>query len=72
MTDDRGTIQVNGSECTLSSRVLSELLTELGYRLEQRGFAAAVNGAVVPRSRWEDHELQAGDEVEIVGAVQGG
>ena len=72
MLDDRGSIQVNGSERVLRSRVLSELLTELGYRVEQRGIAAAVNGSVVPRSQWEQHELQAGDEVEIVGAVQGG
>jgi len=72
MPDERRSIQVNGTERVLQSRVLSELLTELGYRVEQRGFAAAVNGSVVPRSRWEDHELHAGDDVEIVGAVQGG
>jgi sulfur carrier protein len=36
------------------------------------GVAAAVNGEVVPRRSWTDTELQRGDEVEVVTAVQGG
>jgi sulfur carrier protein len=37
-----------------------------------RGVAAAVNGEVVRRVAWESTPLAAGDEVEIVTAVQGG
>lgn len=36
------------------------------------GLAVAVNAAVVPRSRWSETMLGAGDEVEILTAVQGG
>ena len=34
--------------------------------------AVAVNGEVVPRRAWEEHELADGDRVEVVAAIQGG
>ena len=34
--------------------------------------AVAVNGGVVPRSRWDATELRPGDRVEILTAAQGG
>lgn len=37
-----------------------------------RGGAAAVDGAVVPRSQWAETSLSDGSVVEIVTAVQGG
>jgi sulfur carrier protein len=36
------------------------------------GIAAAVNGDIVPRGSWSVTLLQAGDQVEVVTAVQGG
>lgn len=36
------------------------------------GIAAAVNGQVVTRSRWEATPLAEGDLVEVLTAVQGG
>ena len=36
------------------------------------GVAAAVNGEVVPRRGWAGALLHAGDQVEVVTAVQGG
>ncbi|PZS16264.1 MAG: thiamine biosynthesis protein ThiS [Acidimicrobiales bacterium] len=36
------------------------------------GMAVAVNGEVVPRSRWPATELADGDQVEVLTAVQGG
>ncbi|WP_432559722.1 sulfur carrier protein ThiS [Granulicoccus sp. GXG6511] len=36
------------------------------------GLAVAVDGAVVPRSRWATTTLEPGAEVEVVEAVQGG
>jgi sulfur carrier protein len=36
------------------------------------GVAAAVNGDVVPRGSWAVTLLRAGDQVEVVTAVQGG
>jgi sulfur carrier protein len=37
-----------------------------------RGIAVAVNGDVVPRSMWDVQNLNDGDAVEILTAVQGG
>jgi sulfur carrier protein len=36
------------------------------------GVAVAVDGEVVPRSRWADHVLAEGQKVEVLQAVQGG
>jgi sulfur carrier protein len=36
------------------------------------GVAAALNGDVVRRAAWESTRLGAGDQVEVVTAVQGG
>jgi sulfur carrier protein len=36
------------------------------------GVAAAVNGDVVRRGAWESTTLAAGDQIEVVTAVQGG
>jgi sulfur carrier protein len=67
-----GTIRVNGVERALTHPTLVALLAELGYGPGDAGIAAAVNGTVVPRGAWSEHALRPGDEVELVGAVQGG
>ena len=36
------------------------------------GVAVAVEGEVVPRSRWTDRALADGEHVEVLQAVQGG
>jgi sulfur carrier protein len=36
------------------------------------GIAVAVNGEVVRRASWPSTRLEAGDEVEVLIAVQGG
>ena len=36
------------------------------------GLAAAVNGEVVRRAAWAQHQLAPGDEIEVLTAVQGG
>jgi sulfur carrier protein len=36
------------------------------------GVAVAVDGEVVPRSRWTDRVLAEGEQVEVLQAVQGG
>ena len=36
------------------------------------GVAAAVNGEVVRRSAWASTQLEDGDQVEVLTAVQGG
>ena len=44
----------------------------MGLGLPDRGIAVAVDGAVVPRGRWDRHTMTDGAVVEIVTAVQGG
>lgn len=69
---DALTIRVNGEMRPLGSRLLSGLLRELSLDPGGAGVAVAVNGEIVSRGNWQTHELQPGDEIEIVGAVQGG
>lgn len=76
-------ITVNGSTRALSpgdtvATVVADItgrpIGANGYAADgQRlGIAVALNAAVVPRLRWADTVLRAGDEIEIVTAAQGG
>ena len=64
-------IIVNGKPTELaegaSVTALIEVLELAGQRL-----AVEVNEELVPRSRFEEHRLAAGDRVEIIHAVGGG
>lgn len=37
-----------------------------------KGIAVAINGEIVPRSSWTETRVHDGDEVEVLGAAQGG
>ncbi|MDF3285399.1 sulfur carrier protein ThiS [Gordonia sp. N1V] len=64
------TITVNGADGPLPpGGSVRDLLTSMG--LPDKGIAVAVDGTVVPRSRW-DTVLDDGATVEVVTAVQGG
>jgi sulfur carrier protein len=65
-------IEINGDVETAAATVLSDLLRARGIEATGRGFAVAVNGSLVPRVRWPETRLQAGDKVEIVRAFAGG
>ena len=65
-------VLLNGEPRELPVPALGALLGLLGLEPGRRGIAVAVNGAVVPRSRWSQAELADGDEVEVLTAVQGG
>jgi sulfur carrier protein len=65
-------IRLNGEAREVAAATLTELLDELGIEVERRGIALALNGEVVPRGKWNETQLTVSDEVEIVGAVQGG
>ena len=43
-----------------------------GAHESHRGLAVAVDGEVVPRTRWSSTELREGQRVEVLQAVQGG
>ncbi|MBB4016173.1 sulfur carrier protein [Chelatococcus caeni] len=65
-------IRVNGADEPLAAATIAEFLTQRGIDPTGRGVAVALNGAVVPRARWQDQPLHDGDSVEIVHARQGG
>ncbi len=63
-------VTVNGETREILSDRVDALLGELEY--EGNHFAIAVNYDVLPKSRWAETPLQAGDEIEIITPRQGG
>ncbi len=65
-------ILVNGVERRFEAGTIYELLKSLGLDPERPGVAVAVNGEVVGRGRWREHQIKPDDVIEIVTAVSGG
>jgi len=65
-------IRVNGREEPLASGSVADLLAGRGIAEGARGVAVALNGALLPRRRWSETPLAAGDSLEIVRPIQGG
>jgi sulfur carrier protein len=63
-------VTVNGEDTEVVARDLAGLLDELEYEFTQ--LAIAVNFNVVPRARWAETALNAGDRIEIITPRQGG
>jgi sulfur carrier protein len=61
---------VNGEQREISSHSVEALLAELEY--QGTHFAIAVNYDMLPKSRWAETQIQAGDEIEIITPRQGG
>ncbi|QPF83346.1 sulfur carrier protein ThiS [Bradyrhizobium genosp. L] len=63
-------VMVNGEQREIAAASVDALLAELAY--EGTHFAIAINYDVVPKSRWAETALKAGDEIEIITPRQGG
>jgi sulfur carrier protein len=63
-------VTVNGEPREIAARSVDALLGELQY--EGTHFAVALNYDVLPKSRWAETPLNAGDEIEIITPRQGG
>jgi len=63
-------VTVNGEQREIAADSVAALLSELDY--EGTHFAIALNYDVVPKSRWAETPLSAGDEIEIITPRQGG
>lgn len=63
-------VTVNGEQRDIAAERVDALLSELDY--EGTHFAIALNYDVVPKSRWAETPLKAGDEIEIITPRQGG
>jgi len=66
-------ISVNGQPRPAAvGQTVAELLASMGLDPALRGVAVAVDGCVLPRSRWGEHELPSDARVEVLAAMQGG
>ncbi|MEB5774441.1 sulfur carrier protein ThiS [Aeromonas caviae] len=64
-------IRLNDIELTLpTGQCLTELLAV--QEIPPQGVAVALNGAVLPRSRWAETRLNDGDELHLFTAIAGG
>ncbi len=67
------TVEVNGNRLRLpDGSSLADAVAAVGAEPGERGLAAALDGKVVPSSRWNATRLDEGQRVEVVRAVQGG
>lgn len=66
-------IHVNGELRSFDPPLtLARLVAEVTGTDERRGLAVARNGAVIPRSGWDDEPVEPGDDVEIAAPFAGG
>ena len=68
-------LNVNGEERVSACRDLADLWRAETADLDlpdPKGFAIALNGAVVRRDAWAATSLADGDRIEIIRAMQGG
>ena len=73
MTTDAIFITLNGEAAEVPSGLtVAQLLRQRGLNPEESGIAVAVAQQVVPRAKWDEAEVEAGAEIEIVTATQGG
>ncbi|MEW6655715.1 MAG: sulfur carrier protein ThiS [Aquificota bacterium] len=64
---------VNGKDTHMPEGIsILELLERLEIKVREVGLAVAVNGEIVPKSRYKEYILKDGDSVEIVNIVGGG
>lgn len=75
-------LTLNGAPAALEAATVRDVVAHVTGRTvgddgaaadgRRLGVAVAVGGQVVPRSAWASRMLVAGDEVDVVTAVQGG
>ncbi len=67
------TVTINGEPHELpAGATVEQAVREAGAEPAGRGVAVAVDGEVVPRGRWATTLMRAGQQVEVLRAVQGG
>lgn len=55
-----------------AGRGLGDVLRHAGLDPERPGVAVALGDRVVPRKRWAETTVRAGDTLEVITATQGG
>lgn len=66
-------VTINGEREVLDGPMtVADLVARQTGQERPLGVAVARNGGVVPRSLWTQTAVEPGDEVELVGVMQGG
>jgi len=66
-------IKVNGEIKEVSPGLtLHQLLLDLEIDPSRPGIAVAIDQEVIPRTQWQETEIQPDSEIEIIRAAQGG
>jgi sulfur carrier protein len=64
-------VTLNGERRTVDDGTTVDVVVA-GFERGRAGVAVAVNGEVVPRSRWATTTLSTDDRIEVLAAAQGG
>jgi sulfur carrier protein len=65
-------VRINGALRLHTAGSVADLLDNLGVDMTRPGVAVALNGRLVPRSRWSEQAVSAGDDIDVVRPAQGG
>jgi sulfur carrier protein len=66
-------VVLNGRDAELADgATVRAAVDALDLPAPDRGVAVAVDAEVVPRTRWDTHELSEGARIEVLRAIQGG
>jgi thiamine biosynthesis protein ThiS len=66
-------ITLNGEARTVKDGLtVRDLLIDIQIDPSQKGIAVAINAEIAAERDWASIRLQAGDQVDIIHAVQGG
>ncbi len=66
---------INGEQREPQGATLNDIWEEEARELQTdspSGFAIALNGRVVPKTRWRDTPVSDGDQINIIRAMAGG
>ena len=63
---------LNHNKINLENASSLTALLQVQNLSDKKGIAVAVNNKVVPRSKWNEHVLNADDSITIIKATQGG
>ncbi len=66
-------INYNGKNIALTGcDSLADLFEQISIKPHCQGIAVAINNLIIPKSRWASYQIQEGDRIEVIHAVQGG
>ena len=65
-------LTINGESRPSASTTVAALLEEENVKLDAKGVAVALNGALVRKAEWHATVLTSGDTLEIVKPFSGG